>query len=73
MPQTKEVEEFLKMISPFYESVEEKRVTKELPDQAPNPQISNGNRVPSDSEDEVEFQDSYDNLPDSTPQKVSQY
>ncbi len=93
MPQTKEVEEFLKKIAPFYEIIDEDSIepgteqetiseitgdtpggvaameTRNQPED--NDQKREDDGIVSDSDDEIEFQDSYDNIPDTTPILVS--
>ena len=89
MPQTKEVEDFLKMIEPFNDVVEEKEdSTKGQEKGVEDPKKMQPNRSSeaannnleekvtggnSDSDEELEFQDSYDNLPEGqrTPLTVS--
>lgn len=86
MPQSEEVEQFMKAIGPFYEFVEEeeegegetikpkKQVT--FIEQSP-PNSNRQEEMESDSEGELEYEDSYDNLPpttvNTTPLRVRVY
>lgn len=100
MPQSKEVEDFIKSIGPFYEFVEDEdqaketelnersrtdeqndkdkqakavKPTKQVTFETDVPHTSNDDQDDDDDDDdgELEFQDSYDNLPTSTPPSVS--
>lgn len=84
MPQTKQVEEFMKSIGPFYDFVDEEeedntneeKKTKEEGEEETIPSVkrvtfSDQPSSNDDSDGELEFEDSYDNLPSSvTPLKV---
>lgn len=76
MPQTKQVEEFMKSIGPFYDFVdeEEEKTKEEEEETIPSVKRVTFSDQPSsndDSDGELEFEDSYDNLPSSvTPLKV---
>ena len=84
MPQSKEVEDFIKVIGPFYEFVEDEEQVKETETKnetneqnhkeiKTTKQVTFDAGLPStiddqdDDDGELEFQDSYDNLPTSTP------
>ena len=95
MPQTKEVEEFLRNIAPFFEIIEEDgepdNGEKTVQEMKSSETITSGSRAiqtlnkehkeettrkaievtVSDSDDDIEYEDSYDDLPDRTPIVVS--
>ena len=82
MPQTKQVEEFMKAIGPFYEFADDEGEMKEEEGGGDEGETMSSsvkkvtfNDQPSSNEDsdgDLEFEDSYDNLPsNNTPLMVS--
>lgn len=82
MPQTKQVEEFMKSIGPFYEFADDEGEMKEeesggdegetVPSSAKKVTFNEQPSSNEDSDGDLEFEDSYDKLPsNTTPPKVS--